>query len=261
MPRTSSQLTSRLTPILIGLFAFGLYASTTPMGLTWDLGGADGGEFATAVYTRGLVHSPGYPTYLLFAQLVHLIPISSFAYRLNLFSALCMSLTAALLTHLLQRINHIPHLHPQKEDQPTYLSIVFPSLLFVIGPLVWSQAIITEVYALAAFFCAAILHLGYSLHEQNERFFCTFYLIAFTSGLALGAHYLTALISLFVLLWLIMAPQRPKAVWQARTLWAIPCFVLGLATYIYLPLRAGAHPARQLGRPTDTLSILGCHSG
>ena len=59
---------ARLAPVAAGLLMLAFYLATMPHGLTWDLGGADGGELATGVYTLGLVHPPGYPTYLLLAQ-------------------------------------------------------------------------------------------------------------------------------------------------------------------------------------------------
>ena len=186
-------------------------------------------------------HPPGYPTYLLIAQLVHLIPVGSFAYRLNLFSALSMSIAAALLTTLLQRtarqIETTPH--PLKQPKIRVASIMTP-LFFITLPLVWSQAIIIEVYALAALFCVILLHLSFSLHEYSgAHFSTTLYLTAFTSGLALGVHYLTAFIPLFASLQVLATPQQRQAIWKRKHLFIIPCFLLGAATYIYLPLRAG----------------------
>src|SRR5262245_17392562 len=78
---------SRVLPFVIALSLFLLYVLTMPRGLSWDFGGADAGELATGVFLRGLVHSPGYPTYLIFAQPAALIPVPSPAHRLAIFSA------------------------------------------------------------------------------------------------------------------------------------------------------------------------------
>ncbi len=47
----------------------------------------DSVEFTTGAYTLGLVHPPGYPTYLLLGRLFLSLPVGDFGYRLNLMSA------------------------------------------------------------------------------------------------------------------------------------------------------------------------------
>ena len=95
---------ARLAPVAAGLLMLAFYLATMPHGLTWDLGGADGGELATGVYTLGLVHPPGYPTYLLLAQAARLVPVASFAWKLNVFSALCAAGAVVLVGYTASRV-------------------------------------------------------------------------------------------------------------------------------------------------------------
>src|SRR5437868_4409438 len=61
----------------------------------------DAGDFATAAYTLGVAHPPGYPLYTLIGFLfTHLVPVGDVGFRMNLLSALCgtvgVGVTAAL---------------------------------------------------------------------------------------------------------------------------------------------------------------------
>ena len=47
----------------------------------------DSGEMASAAWTLGVAHQPGYPLYIISAKLVSLLPLGNPAWRLNLFSA------------------------------------------------------------------------------------------------------------------------------------------------------------------------------
>ena len=242
-----------LVSTILSFVAIILYISTTPAGLTWDLGGADGGEYATAVYTQGLVHSPGSPTYLILAQIVHLWPHPSFAYRLNLFSALAMGGAVFMLAQTLQKSS-------AENKANIWFSVSLGTTLFAVMPQIWSQAIITEVYALAALFCMIIFHLGYLLHE-DPKLTSRLSGLAFTAGLAIGSHYLTLFPLLFVVLWLSLTAKTRAKIWQKEALITIPFFLLGLATFLYLPIRAGQVPLSNWGDPTDWQNFWAVVSG
>ncbi len=247
----SSFVSRHLLPLTLFLTTFTLYAFTAPAGLTWDLGGADGGEFATAVYTGGLVHSPGYPTYLLFAQIVHLIPLPSFAHRLNLFSALCMSLSCLVFWHTaaLRQPN-------EQKSRPHSLTTAVALSFFATAPLVWSQAIMTEVYALATLFSAVILYqiflidIKITLKQTTGHSWSTdLYATSFLLAIGLGAHFFVGLTAVFALLYLGQPPQFRKNLTLPDLLRSAFCFGIGLTVFAYLPLRAGQVPASNWGDP------------
>src|SRR5512140_1123184 len=61
----------------------------------------DSAEFATGAAILGIVHSPGYPLFTLLSHLFTYLPVGDVAYRVNLFTAVCLALTAPVLYSLL----------------------------------------------------------------------------------------------------------------------------------------------------------------
>jgi hypothetical protein len=119
-----------------------VYGLTMAPGLTWANFGADGGELITAAVTLGVPHPPGYPTYILLGKLVSFFPVGEMAYRFNLFSAVCTAVAAAAVTGAMLSWK------PDRSGRPVRFETVAAGLTVAFSPLVWSQAIITEVYAL-----------------------------------------------------------------------------------------------------------------
>lgn len=190
-----------------GLLALGVYLLTLAPDLTSAYFGGDGGELITAAVTRGIPHPPGYPTYLLLGKLFSYLPMGTVAFRFNLFSAVCTAAAAALATATATRLT--------RENNP-YVPVV-AGLTFALTPLVWQQALITEVYGLNLLAAAALL---WSVVAGWSPFWRGFLL-----GLALTTH-LTSLL----LLPLVLALTPPRG-WLRLALG----LTLGLLPYIWLP--------------------------
>src|SRR5258708_548669 len=59
----------------------------------------DTGEFQTVTYVLGVAHPTGYPLYTILGKIFGtLVPIGSWAYRMNLLSVLCAASAAVMLT-------------------------------------------------------------------------------------------------------------------------------------------------------------------
>ena len=71
-------------PALLALILVPLYIWCLPPGLPPY---RDSGEMASAAWTLGVAHQPGYPLYIISAKLFSLLPLGNPAWRLNLFSA------------------------------------------------------------------------------------------------------------------------------------------------------------------------------
>ncbi len=145
------------------LAALALYVATLAQGITWAHDGADSGELLAAAVSNGVPHPPGYPLYILILQgwlwLTSMIfPASDLAWRGNLFSATCAALsvgvTVLVLSYLL------------REDRWNWLWALLAGLAWAVSPLLWSQALITEVYALHALF---VTLLGWALICKDGR--------------------------------------------------------------------------------------------
>ncbi len=196
------------------------YLITLAPDITWAYQGADGGDLITAAYTLGVPHPSGYPTYVLLGWLFSRFPVGLIAWRFNLLSAVSIAGAAWLIFNIVH----------------TYIGAWLPALAsawtFAFIPLVWSQAIITEVYGLNILFIALLLWL--SLQIRAGRTQLSFYL-GLTFGLALGVH-------LTVILLLPVIVGALYRYWRSVLPWAVLGLLSGLLVFSYLPLRAGRGP-------------------
>ena len=135
---------------IVGVVLLAIYVTTLAPTITWAHHGADGGDLVTAVAQGSIPHPPGCPTYLLLGELFIRLPWGDLAWRLNLMSAV-LAAGAATLTAMTVKL----YLSPASCLLP-----LASCLCLGLAPLFWSQAIITEVYALAAFFVALVMYLA-----------------------------------------------------------------------------------------------------
>ena len=138
-----------------------IYCLSLSPSLAWAHHGADGGDLVTAVARGSIPHPPGFPAYLLLGELFIRLPWGEPAWRLNLMSAVLAAGAGGLTvvaTWLLLR-KHLwdkaDAAHPSASC-PTLVALA-AGLSLGLAPLLWSQALITEVYAPAAFFAALVV--------------------------------------------------------------------------------------------------------
>lgn len=229
---------------LEGALAFGMVAAALAVyvagaapGLTWAHQGADGGELVTAALVNGVPHPPGYPLYILLLQgwlrLTQAIwPASDLIWQAALFSCLCAALSVGVTLrtarHLLRGARH-----------PLLWSAV-AAAAWAISPLLWTQAVIAEVYSLHALLLAL---LGWAVLVHPAKLWYVIIVVA----LGVANHLTTVL----------LLPAAAYALWQGRRLqlalprsdvWRIALalgggLVLGAMLYIRIPLAArGAAP-------------------
>ena len=249
---------SFLPPLFLALSLLGVYLGTIAPGLTWANAGSDGGDLIVAAATGGIPHPTGYPLYLLLARIFQLLPVGSLAFRTNLMSAIFTALAAVLVYLIMTRSIFAP-----KAFQ-SWLPGMAAGYTFGLAPLVWSQAVITEVYALQAFLVALILYLytqpAHPPAPAQKRLDCWRGLLL---GLAMGNHLTTLLLvpaaflvgsfhrqvnsdeiphprpGRFGNLQLDGHSIRRQSVW----------FGIGLLVYLVIPLRALAHSPVNWGNP------------
>lgn len=233
---------ARLTFTLVFFCALVLYVSTAAPSLTWAHAGADGGDLISAVFTNGVPHPPGYPTYVTLGQLIARIPVGDAAYRFNLFSAVGMALAAGLTSvSIVRLITPTPSL-PRYSGEGV---AIVASLFFATAPMVWGQATIAEVHALNACFVALIVYLIAPIVFRGESVSLgRLALAAWMWGIAFGNSItVAALAPLMIAAWW---RSRPAATW--RPLFA---FCLGLSIYALIPLRAAQQPPINWGAATS----------
>ena len=219
--------------ILTALVLLTVYLLTLPSTLTWAHYGADGGDLATAVIRGRLPHPPGFPTYLLLGTLFVQLPWGEPAWRLNLMSAVMAAgatlLTAAAFQQTASRRPRPAICNPQSAISNQHSAIRNPqsairnqhsairnqqsairnqhsaicSLALGLSPLLWSQALIAEVYAPAAFFTAAVLFLA--LRRTPA------WLLGIVWGLGIGVHPTLLFLAPLVLWQVAVSTSRPSA--------------------------------------------------
>ena len=249
----------------------GLYLSTLAPGLSWANNGADGGDFISAAATSGVPHPTGYPTYLLLARLFQFIPFGSLAFRTNLLSAISATLAALLVYHLVISL-------PYHFSRGNHLAGLIAALAYGVSPLVWSQAVITEVYSLNALFVAAVLLL--LLPDAGvlpikpatlDR------LSGLLLGLALGNHVTAAAFLPLLLVGTLRKTDtegskdayatRKIALFHSRKVDWKPLITrivwlgAGLCIYLVLPLRAVSNPSVNWGDPVSINNFFWLISG
>lgn len=210
------------------------YARTLAPSITWAHNGADSGDLAVAAVTLGVAHPSGYPTYVLLAQPFLRIPLGEAAFRLNLLSATAGLLACLVIYALVRRLG---------ARAWGARAAALAALALGTAPLFWSQAVIAEVYTLNALF-AALLLWCMAAPPATWRGWLAHGLVA---GLALGNH---VTIGLFVMAWLLssclrLSLRRSMTIRQLAA--AIAGLAVGLSVYLYVPLRAAAHPAVNWG--------------
>jgi hypothetical protein len=214
-----------LLPIILALDTFALYLRT----LSPTIGQADSFEFQVVAYTLGVAHPTGYPLYILLGKLFTFLPIGDVAYRVNLTSPVCASLAATFLYLFVRRLTR------------SRWAALCAALTSAMARTLWSQAVIAEVYTLNALFVALALYL---LLRWRDGHTASLPLLAFVLGLSLTNHLTTVLLIPAVLLFVIWT--EPGILRRGRLWLALAgLFLLGLAVYLYIPLR---WPALHQGR-------------
>jgi tetratricopeptide (TPR) repeat protein len=244
------------------LITLGVYAYTLAPTVTLE----DSGELAVASDYLGVPHPPGYPIWSLvtwFFQLVfHWVKYygqPNPAWSVGLSSAVFGALASALLALLVSR-SGADILRSMKrtsevlgfatENLLGWAAGVAGGLLFAFSPVLWSQSVIVEVYALNAFFLVIILVFTYAWMcrpEENRLLYIT----AFLFGLGLTNHQSLLFIALGML----------AAIWfRDRALFrdSLAGLFLCIAVYLFWKVRgmgAGPLPPEALRAKHTTLSV------
>ena len=229
-----------LPPALLAASLSAVYLRTLAPGLTWMHDGADGGDLITAAATGGVPHPSGYPLYTLLAGAFQRLPVGSLAYRTNLLSALCAVLAALLVYALVARSSD------ETGTPGGWLAGSVSAYAFGLAPLLWSQAVITEVYTLQAAFVALALFLSAAPPARIPPGPLD-YARGLVLGLGAGGHLTTLLLTPLLLVNAMRRGDRDERGAPGRLrmdrrsmLRQVAGLIAGLCIYLVLPLRAAA---------------------
>jgi len=221
----------RLCVLFVCALALLVYLLTLAPDITWAHDGADGGDLITAVMTGGVPHPPGYPTYLLLTWPLARLPFGNPAWRLNLFSALCAACAAGLVALTVVQVTE----QMGCQAQVAKAAGMGAGLMLAWSPVLWSQAVIAEVYTLGALLTALIIFWATG---RLNRPAC----LGLSFGLALGTSPVLIVIGPLVAI----ALGRPGKHWFQAGLGLL----IGLAVFGLLPLRASSGAPVNWGDPS-----------
>lgn len=234
--------------LALGLLSFIVYFYTLAPTITWRNDGVDSGDFATAVAVGGVPHPPGYPTYLLLGELFKLLPFGDMAYRLNLLSAVCAALSAALMGLVIYRTLLESAAPPEDARFLIWVCAFAAALALAFSATFWSQAVITEVYALHVLLGALLIYGSLRVQPVNAKWLVP--ALAGLLGLSLGNH-----LSILLLSPLLIGGLKTRWRWQLAVD-AVLTFCLGLSIYLLIPIRAAALPPVNWGGATTWPNFL-----
>jgi hypothetical protein len=188
------------------------------------------------VCVLGMTHPTGYPSYLLLSHLFTYLPFGDCAYRSNLASAAYAALAVAAVFasgYLLSR---------------RVVAAAAAALAFGLGTTLWSQAVMAEVYTLNALLIAlTVLTLFLWRERRRDRYLL---LSTFLVGFCMTNHLTSGLLLPASLLFVALVDWRKLA--DVRlVLKGVGLFLLGLAPYLYLPLRSAMDPPFKANDPTN----------
>jgi hypothetical protein len=257
---------------IAGLLALALYACTLAPGLTWAHNGADGGDFLAAALTHGVPHPSGYPTYLLLLRGIIAVFPGEPARAGNWLSALCAAAAVALFADLVRRMLDAscstipmeeaeaaptpperrvlreepdPLLPGQPHPTRNGLIAVVAALTWGASPTFWSQAVITEVYALNALVVVALCWLLWRWRaalDEGHQGWPWLAVAGLILGLGLGNHLSLVLMLPGAAVWLWSGRREGGKDLFRGVLAAAAATAAGLAVYAYLPLMAATQP-------------------
>lgn len=188
----------------------------------------DSPELTAGAYSLGIVHSPGYPVYMLTGHLFLKLPLGDVGLRMNLLSALAAAAAAGIITLLVWWLTG------------RRLASLAAGLAFALCYYVWSMAVIAEVYTFQALLLIAALALLWQWRQRGS--FASLALATVLAGLGAANNPSTVLWWPGLLLLAVTASAcrdlRPRQIVGLGALLA-----LSLSALLYLPLRSLADPA------------------
>lgn len=193
-----------------------LYTRTLAPGLLYG----DSAEFQTLAYTFGITHPNGYPVFVLLMRLfTALLPIGDLAWRVNLFSAVCGSLTAVFVYLIVKILTG------------SYMGAIAGSIVLIINPIFWWNSILIEVYVPSAMFITLIILFTLLWKQTEKPKYLAF--AGLVGGLGLGLHGTVPVLAPAVLVFLIFYARTKKA-WLAAISGACIGFFLVLVTFFVI---------------------------
>jgi hypothetical protein len=192
-------------------------------------------------------HPTGYPLYVLAGKAFSLIPIGSLGFRAELLSAVSAAGASATAVLIASRIGVRP-----------VIALAAGLALAVTGEL-WLEATFSEMNSLHLLLVALVIHRA--LVWRAERHDRDLRIGALLAGLSMSNHVLAATVVPIVLLFVVFDARERLRERPILLVQAVGLGLLGLAPYLFIPIRALFGPPEIYGRFLTWEGISGLVSG
>jgi hypothetical protein len=227
----------RISAAISFVVALASYAASAPhTPASWDTA-----EFQTVPWILGIAHPTGFPLFTLAGWVfTHAFAVGSVAWRMNVFSGLCLAVAAAAVTLV------------AAEAGAGALEALLGTLIFTCCSAVWVKAAHADPHAMSLAFIVLVLLFAvrYGRHGAGRDIVAA----CACGGLGLATHP-EALYSLPAIVVALATRRLPAG---ATAAWGFAALVAPLAFYLYLPLRSAyvaAHGLDPLALPPFDGSI------
>ena len=202
----------------------------------------DSGDLLTAIAVMGIPHPSGYPLYVLLAKAWSLVLfVLPLPWSISLFSAACAAAAAGVLYRT------------ARVSGAGILASAGAAWILAFSPSFWAEANIQRVYALnAAFLALALFFVLRWLRERRDR---NLVLGAFVCGLGASNHLEMGVAGIAIGIYVLATEPRILRRWRLVAGCVVAALV-GLLPYVYLPLRARAHPLLDWGHPVTPANFV-----
>ncbi len=203
--------------LILLIFTLGwVYTATLLPGVGYS---GDTAKFQFLGKILGIPHPTGYPLYLVLNNLfVTLFPFGSVAYKANLLSAVFAIGGCAVLFNLLTYLKLKP------------LPALMVTLSLGLSRIVWSQAVVAEVYTLHLLLMVSVIYALIRWHDGKAR---AFYVATGLYALSFGNH-LTSITLLPAFVYITLATNPRVFIQPRKVLWVVGVVLLGALQYGYL---------------------------
>jgi tetratricopeptide (TPR) repeat protein len=203
----------------------------------------DSGEFITNALTLGINHPTGYPLYTVLSRLsVITFPFWHTAYAVNMLSALLAAASAVWLYYVLLLFT---------SRRSIAMGV---AMMFAFSYTLWSRSTTAEVYTLNLFFVSLTFFLAvrWYFHQRSSDLLA----VAYLTGLGLTQHVTGALCAVGILLLIVL--RKPSTLVNFKLVGSMALlFLIGISTYLYLPVRSFADPPVDWGNPETLARLMG----
>jgi hypothetical protein len=208
----------------------------------------DSGEIAASAYGLGLCHPPAYPFFNLLGHLACWLPVGTVAFRLNLLSEFFVLVSLGIILKTCRKMmTGLPAISSSPKIDNLLLAAV--GIVFISCRSIFAQSLTAKggIYTLTLLFTSFVVLLRLLDIQQKPSKFL--FLAVFIWAVGMGNHWQTQILWVpFLLFWFYEKKTsfRPKSVFLL-----LNAVLIGLSTYLYLPLRAVLNCLPSWGYPIN----------